>query len=327
MNDQHHILVTGAAGFIGSNLCEYLLCDDLIKNQNIEIIGMDWERTRKSFLSNCFKSKNFTMMWEDIHHIEDHAIKLRDTDIIYHLAASADIRNSLNHLDLDLQNNTVGTHAILEFMRKHDVKELVFASTSSLYGMAPVTPTPEDLPDLFPISQYGASKLACEAFIKAYASLYGMRARIYRFANVTGKNMHRGVIWDFIHKLQKDPNVLEILGDGNQTKSLFDVGDCIRGFVEISKTDGNAPINIYNLGNENTIIVRKIANIICEDLGVKPIYKFTGGDRGWNGDTPFTILSIEKAKKAGWTPTYSIFDCIHRTVADICEREKIKKIA
>jgi UDP-glucose 4-epimerase len=317
-------LITGAAGFIGSNLCEHLLADQLLHGTDADIIGFDRDKTRKPFLAQCLKSDQFTMIWDDIKNIEGHGGSLIDVDTIYHLAAAADIRKSLKDTNADLQDNTVGTHTILEFMRKRDIKNLVFSSTSSLYGIAPIVPTPENMPDIRPVSQYGASKLACEAFIHSYCSLYGMRARIYRFANVVGKNMQRGVIWDFIHKLQKNPNELEILGDGRQQKSLFDVTDCITGFVELSKSDGDAPVEIYNLGNTMTITVRRIADTICDDLGVKPVYKFTGGDRGWKGDTPYTILSIEKAQKAGWSPTYDCFDGIHRTVHDICEREKIK---
>jgi UDP-glucose 4-epimerase len=323
---EQHILVTGSAGFIASNLCEHLLCEDLVHSKNVELIGMDWDKSRKAFLIPCFKSKNFSMIWDDINHIEDHMIRLRDVDTIYHLAAAADIRSSLKDTNQDLKNNTIGTHSILEFMRKKDIKNLVFSSTSSIYGIAQITPTPEDMPDIRPISQYGASKLACEAFIHSYCSLYGMRARIYRFANVLGKNMHRGVIWDFIHKLQSNPNELEILGDGRQTKSLFDVSDCIRGLVELSRSDGDRPVEIYNLGNTATTTVRRIADTVCADLGMHPTYKFSGGDRGWNGDTPYTILSIAKAQKAGWSPTYDNYDCIHRTVFDICQRENISYI-
>ena len=324
---EQHILITGNAGFIGSNLCEHLLCDDVMHGKNIKVTGLDRDRTHKEFLASCFKSKNFHQIWGDINNIEDHCDKLIDVDTIYHLAAAADIRASLKNTNADLTDNTIGTHSVLEFMRKRDIKNLVFSSTSSIYGIAPIVPTPEDIPDIRPISQYAASKFGAEAFINAYCSLYGIRARMYRFANVVGKNMHRGVIWDFIHKLQQNPKELEILGNGKQEKSLFDVTDCIRGFVEISKSDGIKPCDVYNLGNVNTITVRKIADVVCDDLGVKPVYNFTGGDCGWKGDTPYTILSISKAEHAGWSPTYSCVETIHRAVFDICQREKIKKIA
>jgi len=326
MNKPRQILVTGAAGFIGSNLCEHLLMDDTIRNEGIQIVGMDWDTMHKSFLTTCLKSKNFSMIWDDIKHIKNHEIKLSNVDLIYHLAAAADIRASFKNPMIDLENNTFGTHAILEFMRTKDIKNLVFSSTSSIYGIAQIVPTPENLPDIRPISQYAASKLAAEAFVNAYSNLYGIRARMYRFANVTGRNMHRGVIWDFVHKLKENPLELEILGDGRQRKSLFDVSDCIRGFVELSKSDGKAPVNIYNLGNTMTITVKEIADTVCMDLGLSPTYKFTGGDIGWPGDTPYTILSIDKAVDAGWSPTYTCVDCIHKTVQDICTRERIKKI-
>jgi len=198
-------------------------------------------------------------------------------------------------------------------MRKKDIKKLVFASSSAVYGIADVVPTPENLPNIRPISLYGASKFANEAFINAYCDLYGLKAWMFRFANVIGKNEHRGVIYDLVKKLNVNQKELEILGDGKQEKSFFAVEDCVDGLLDIPKKDNNKMVEIYNLGNTETIRIKRLAEIVCEEIGVNPKFKFTGGDRGWKGDAPYTILDIKKALKVGWKPKYKIEEAIRRT--------------
>jgi len=294
-------LVTGASGFIGSNLMEEL-------SKKHEIIGLDIDISRKEFV------KQHSMLWTDVNMIEQFSKAFKDLDTIYHLAASADIRKSYEFPQMDLKNNVLGTNAVLELMRKNDIKNLVFSSTSSVYGIPEVQPTPENVPSIRPISMYGASKLANEAFVSAYCDLYGIKAWVFRFANVVGRNMHRGVIFDFMSKLKQNQYELEILGNGKQEKSFFDVSDCVRGLIDIPAKDNNKSMNVYNLGNTGTITVKEIADVVCEELGVSPEYTYTGGDRGWKGDTPSTILSINKAKKTGWLPRYSCKESIIRTV-------------
>lgn len=322
------ILVTGAAGFIASNLIKKL------QSEGHHIVGIDNDTKKVDNLSFCipesiriqnnaaiYPSENFTMIWDDINNIERYFFALDDIDEVYHLAASADIRKSYQEPTIDLHNNVMGTNALLELMRKKNIKRLIFASSSSIYGVTKTTPTPEDVSDIRPISMYGASKLANEAFINAYSDLYGIKAWVFRFANVVGNNMRRGVIYDLFYKLNKNQKELEILGDGNQEKSFFDVSDCINGLVDIPKKDNNKSVEIYNLGNKNTIKVKQLAQVVCHEIGVKPLFNFTGGDRGWPGDTPYTILSIKKALKTGWEPKYSCEESIKRTVKYLFERE------
>jgi len=301
-------IVTGATGFIGSNLIETLIAKDK------KVVGIDIDITRKHLVKS-FINGNFSILWSDVNYIDNYIKKgLEDIDMIYHLAASADIRKSYEFPQMDLKNNVLGTNAVLELMRKNDIKNLVFSSTSSVYGIPEIQPTPENVPNIRPISMYGASKLANEAFISAYCDLYGLKVWAFRFANVVGKNMHRGVIFDFIQKLKQNQHELEILGDGKQTKSFFDVSDCVAGLIDIPKKDGNKSMTVYNLGNTDLITVKEIADIVCDELGVKPNYNFTGGDRGWKGDTPSTILSIKKALKTGWKPKYNCEESVKRTV-------------
>jgi len=299
------MLVTGGTGFIGSNLVEKLLLD------GHEVIGIDKDAKKTKNLREFSTNPKLSMIWDNVQNIQKH--KLDSIDIIYHLAASADIKKSLENLTMDLENNVYGTCAVLEFMRKGDIKNLVFSSSSAVYGETKVFPTPENV-ELKPISLYGASKLANEAYIHAYSDLYGIKAWVFRFANVVGKNEGRGVIYDFVNKLNKNQETLEILGDGNQTKSFFDVSDCVSGLIDIPKLDKNNSVEIYNLGNYDSIKVVNLAKIVCKEIGVNPEFKFTGGDRGWEGDVPIVRLSIQKALNVGWAPKYTIEESIKKTV-------------
>lgn len=300
-------IVTGGAGFIGSNLVERLL------NENSQVTAIDFDPERKPTTSDFMKNKNFKFILKDINDLKVSNID-DDIDIVYHLAASADIKKSLADMKTDLVNNVVGTHSVLEIMRKKDIKRVVFSSSSAVYGETKVIPTPEDLGNIQPISLYGASKIAAESFIIAYCNLYGLKSWMFRFANVVGKNEHRGVIYDFVKKLEKNPNELEILGDGKQEKSFFDVSDCVSGLVDIPRMNPDKIAEIYNLGNFETMKVTKLAEVVCDELKLKPKFRYTGGDRGWKGDVPITILSIDKALKAGWKPKYDCDKSIRRTV-------------
>jgi UDP-glucose 4-epimerase len=310
-------LITGVAGFIASNLSEVLL-----SNKDIDLIGIDKELTsRIPFMGKPFDNihygdsriltLNFKFIYDDINKIMSHIHDLEDIDRIYHLAASADMVANFNDCCCDLYNNTIGTHSILELMRKKDIPELVFASSSAVYGEAPI-PMHEDMKDMRPISLYGASKLAAEAFIHSYVDTYGIKANIFRFGNVVGKNEHRGVIVDFIRKLKENSKELEILGDGKQIKSYFMVDDCIDALISLKPTRS---ASIYNLGAKDAISVKDVANIITNELGLNKVkYKYTGGDRGWPGDVPKIKLLIDKAIKAGWEPKFNCEESIRKTV-------------
>ena len=313
------VLVTGANGFIGSNLVKKLIDE---KNY---VIGIDKEFNKERQLIKIYDDKiykmqpnkladNYNFIWDDINNIRSYYYKLDGIDIIYHLAASADIRKSFTNPTMDLKNNVNGTNEILELMRIKDIKNLIFSSSSSIYGETKFTPTPESVENIKPISLYGASKLANEAFINAYSHLYGIKAWMFRFANVIGRNMHRGVIFDFMDRLKKNSKKLRILGDGYQEKSFFDVEDCVNGLLTIPKKDDNINSEIYNLGNFETIKVKQLAKIVCDELNISPEIITGTEDRGWPGDTPYTILSIEKALSMGWKPKYDCEESIRRTV-------------
>jgi len=300
------VLVTGAGGFIGLNLCERLIKD------GHTVIGMDKDKSRMSFIK-----PEVLMIWDDIKYIDCYVDMLKDIDMIYHLAAASDIARSSVNPSYDLAENVVGTHYVLEYMRKQKLKKLVFASTSAVYGENVKKPTPESGVDFEPISQYAASKIAVEAFICSYVFTYGITAWVFRFGNVIGRYEHRGVIYDLLNKLRVNKDELGILGDGKQIKSYLHVSDCINGILYIPEHDGNKNIEIYNLATYDWKSVTDLTNILCDELGIKPEYKYTGGDRGWVGDIPTIVLSIDKAVATGWKPKMRCEEAIRRTVREL----------
>lgn len=304
------ILVTGGAGFIGSHLVdrlveegkEVVILDNLSSgvsflNPDAEFIKVDL--TDRLKLEDVFRKKDFSEVW--------------------HIAANPDVRIGSENPDEIYRNNILATYNLLEVMRKNNVDKIIFTSTSTVYGEAGVIPTPEDYPTV-PISIYGASKLACEALISSYCHTFDMKAWIYRFANVIGKRSNHGVIYDFIMKLRRNPEELEILGNGEQNKSYIYISDCIEAMFFGLKADDR--VNIFNIGSEDQIKVKRIAEIVCEEMGLSPKFRFTGGDRGWKGDVPVMLLSIEKLKAMGWKPRYSSEQAVRMAVRDLLESIK-----
>ena len=233
--------------------------------------------------------------------------------MIVHLAANADVRFGLDHPSKDLEENTIVTFNVLEIARKNNIKQFAFSSTGSIYGEPELIPTPENAPFPVQTSLYGASKLACEGLIQAYAEGYGMRAFIFRFVSIMGARYSHGHVYDFYKQLLKDPSKLHLLGDGNQRKSYLHVKDCISAiFTVIEKAKDN--INIYNLGVDDTCTVKQSANWIADRLSLTPTLTFEGGERGWVGDNPYIHLSVEKLKSLGWVNQYSIEESVRDTV-------------
>ncbi len=292
------ILITGGAGFIGSHLV-----DRLIQGKN-EIIVLDNLSTgRKENIYRHFSSPKFKFYQVDLFKdkIDDF---FKNVEEVWHLAANPDVRAALNNTRIDIDHNILSTYNVLESMRINGVKKILFTSSSTVYGEAKMIPTPEDAP-LRPISLYGASKLACEALISAYSHTFGINAVIFRLANIIGPRATHGVIYDFVKKLKKNPRELEILGDGTQRKSYLYIDDCIEAMI-VGKEKAKNQVEIFNIGSNEWISVKEIANKVCERMGLRPKFKFTGGRRGWKGDVPVMLLDIRKIRSLGWTPKYSI---------------------
>jgi UDP-glucose 4-epimerase len=288
-------IVTGGAGFIGSHLVDFLVSagDDVIVidsliSGDLNSIKSHLDEKRVTLVSADLLSDS----WQEY---------LSGADRVYHLAADPDVRESSVAPEKQLNNTIIATHRVLEAMRKACVPEIVFTSTSTVYGEASVIPTPESYTPMEPVSVYGASKLACEALISAYSHSFSMRSWIFRFANIIGARSGHGVITDFIRKLKENPHELEILGDGNQTKSYLEVRECIRAIMYVVSHTRD-PVNTYNIGSEDWISVTEIADILCSEMGLSPQYHYTGGSRGWIGDVPKMQLDISRLKNLGYVP-------------------------
>jgi UDP-glucose 4-epimerase len=303
------VLLTGCAGFIGSNVLDFLLKNDF------KVIGIDNFSTGfKQHIQDHFKNPNFSFYNLDLKdHEKLNLLNLQGIDLIIHLAANADVRFGLDHPSRDLEENTIVTFNVLELARNNKIKHFAFSSTGSIYGEPEQIPTPENAPFPVQTSLYGASKLACEGLIQAYAEGYGMKVFIFRFVSIMGPRYSHGHVFDFYKQLLGDPARLHLLGDGNQRKSYLHVSDCISAiFTVINKAKAN--INIFNLGVDDTCTVKQSANWISDYLSIQPTLSFDGGERGWVGDNPYIHLSVEKLKNLGWTNKFSIEASVKDTV-------------
>lgn len=289
-------VVTGGAGFIGSHLVDRLV------GQGEEVLVLDsLTAGSRANLAAAGQTGRMRLSVRDLAETGWEA-EIRGAKRVWHLAADPDVRQGSITPGSQYRNNILATYHLLEAMRTTGVKELVFTSTSTVYGEASVIPTPENYAPLVPISVYGAGKLACEALISAYAHSFGIQAWVFRFANIIGPRSGHGVITDFVRKLRENPAELEILGDGRQKKSYLGVDECV-GAMEYAVTHAGETVNTFNIGSRDAITVREIASIVACEIGLTGVaYRFTGGDRGWVGDVPRMMLSVDRLATIGWTP-------------------------
>lgn len=308
------VLVTGGAGFIGSHLVRRLL------NEGNEVIVVDnftlGTQERVDEFSSNPKYKFYKI---DIDKTEEFCDALKDEkiDIVYHLAANSDIQKGGKNPSVDHGDTFMTTYGVLELMRRNNIKNLFFSSTSAIYGDEHGKLMTEDLGALEPISYYGGAKFASEGFISSYTHMNDFNTMIFRFPNVIGPSLTHGVIFDFKKKLEKNPHELEILGDGTQTKPYVYVLDLVDAIMMMTK-DIPAGINVYNIGVETATSVKTIADIVCEELGYKDVtYKFTGGNIGWKGDVPKFQFDLTKIHNAGWHASHTSDDAVRETVRNI----------
>jgi UDP-glucose 4-epimerase len=300
--------VTGAAGFIGSNLVDRLLRAGEV------VVGYDNLSTGMSeFIASASRHRNFTFVQGDLLDTRSLTEAMRGASRVVHLAANADVRFGLAHPHKDLEQNTIATFNVLEAMRANNVREIAFSSTGSIYGEATVVPTPEDAPFPVQTSLYGASKLACEGMIAAYAEGYGIRARIFRFVSILGQRYSHGHVFDFMMQLAKNQTRLHILGDGKQRKSYLHVDDCIEAML-LTINAGDEPIAIFNLGTDEVCQVLDSVDWIVGRLKLSPQLSFSGGRQGWIGDNPLIHLDTSRIRGLGWQPKRSIREAVEHTV-------------
>lgn len=301
-------LVTGGAGFIGSHLVDRLVSrgDSVVVVDNLSSGVLD-------FIQAHITSGKVQFHNIDLKNLEHLIPLLKDIDIVYHLAANPDIRLGTRITDTDLNEGTIATYNVLESMRINNVDKIAFASSSVVYGENAPMPTPENHGPCLPISLYGASKQAGEGLIGAFVGTFGLQAWIFRFANIIGERGTHGVIFDFIHKLKSDPNRLEVLGNGLQEKSYMEVGDCVDAMLHVVKHT-NEPVNLYNLGSNDTCSVRNIAAIVVKETGCDNAQiEYTGGDRGWAGDIPKAMLEIKRLQDLGFEVNYDSEEAVAYT--------------
>lgn len=309
-------LVTGGAGFIGSHLVE-----ELVERRNdVTILDNFSSGSMKNIIKTLHSGERARLVSGDCKNAGDVRNAVRGAEVVFHFAANPEVRLDLADPFTCFQENIYATHVLLEAVKLSDVKKIVFASTSTVYGDAEVVPTPEHYSPLEPISIYGASKLASEALISSYCHSYKKKAVILRLANIVGPRSTRGVIRDFMNNLTRNQKELDILGDGHQTKSYLHVQDCVEAVLAASQVT-NETVATYNVGSEDQVEVMEIAEIVVSEMNLKDVrYRPSGGvdgGRGWTGDVRNMQLDISRLKKLGWRPKQSSAEAIRATVRSI----------
>lgn len=296
--------VTGGAGFIGS-----FVVDRLAKKNAVTVYD-NLSTGKEEFISRHFGEPYFKFVKADLLDFGTLYREMKDHESVWHIAANPDIRKGTESTRVDLEQNTLATYNALESARRCDIKSFVFSSTSTVYGRAKIVPTPEDAGPCLPISLYGASKLACEGLVSAYAELYGIKSWIYRFANIVGHRSTHGIIVDMVEKLNKDRRTLEVLGDGKQRKSYLLVDECVDAMVFGFK-HAKDRLNYFNLGAADQITVKRIIDIIVEEAKLSDTrIRYTGGESGWKGDVPRFLLDVKKMAKLGWKAKHTSEEAI-----------------
>jgi len=295
------VLVTGGAGFIGSHLVDRLISDH-------EVVVLDDLSGGNNFIKPHIGKKNFNFIEGSIS--SENVVKraLKDVTTIYHFAAQPDVRLSVTDPMSDFNVNIIGGMTFLETLRKNDIEKIVFASSGgTVYGDSEIFPTPENTP-LAPISNYGAAKCAFEMYLSSYSELYGMSSVSMRLANIIGPRLTHGIFFDFYNKLKKDPTRLEVLGTGLQDKAYMYVTDTVEAALILADNlkPGHLPVNV---SSGERLLVSRIAELICENLGVPDAkIEYTGSKRGWAGDVVVTDLDIARLKSLGWEPKVALED-------------------
>jgi UDP-glucose 4-epimerase len=300
--------VTGCAGFIGSNLVDRLLRD------GHDVVGYDNLSTgQPEFLAGARQSPRFTMVTGDTLDPDGLTRAMSGAECVFHLAANADVRHGTAHPRKDLEQNAIATFNVLEAMRANGVRRVAFASTGSIYGEPEIFPTREDAPFPVQTSLYGASKLAAEGLIQAYGEGFGFQGYIFRFVSILGERYTHGHVVDFYRQLRANPTRLDVLGNGKQRKSYLYVQDCIDAML-LAIEKAREQTNIFNLGTDEYCQVDDSIGWICQHLGVSPERVYSGGERGWIGDSPFIFLDCSRIRALGWKPALSIREGVIRTL-------------
>ncbi len=304
--------VTGGAGYIGSHFCDWAL------KKGHQVLAFDnLETGQEFFLSDAKKNSDFKFCKADVRNLEDltQAMQSFKPDWTIHFAANADVRRGLDRPRRDLDYNTIGTWNVVESARLSSCKNILFSSTGSVYGEPEIFPTPETCPFPEQTSLYAASKLAGEAILSAYAVGYGMNALVFRFVSILGPRYTHGHIFDFMKKLKANPQELEVLGNGKQLKSYLHVEDLMKGlWANIENPSRKKGFQVLNIGHDDALTVDRSISYIVDELKLNPTIKYSGGERGWIGDSPRIQLDCTQLKKLDWQAQYSLEQAVRETV-------------
>lgn len=311
-------MVTGGAGAIGSVLVRSLLD----RAGDVRVID-NLSSGRREHLTPSPGGKKALLTVADLKNPASYADLFRGAAAVWHLATNPDIRKGMTDPRLDLEEGTLATFHVLEAARRHDVPRVAFSSSSVVYGLATVFPTPEEYGPLQPQSLYGAAKLAAEGLLTAYAHSYGLTVDIFRFANIVGPNMTHGILPDFFDKLRRDPTRLEILGDGRQAKSYLRTEDCVDGML-FANERAHDRVNLFNLGALDQITAREIGEKVVAAHGNRARIEYTGGERGWTGDVPVQLLSIQRMQALGWQPRWNSAQAVDRAIEELVEARHLR---
>ncbi|MEM0001628.1 MAG: SDR family NAD(P)-dependent oxidoreductase [Desulfurococcaceae archaeon] len=314
MESKQQVLVTGGAGFIGSHLVDKLVENnymviviDNLSSGSIENIKHHLEKGSVKFVHGDLKNKDFILK------------AVENVETVFHLAANPEVRVSTTNPEVHFNENIVATFNLLEAMRLKDINTLVFASSSSVYGEPEKIPVSENAP-IQPVSVYGASKAACENLIHAYSKLYGLNAIVLRYANIIGPRLRHGILYDLLIKLSKNRSVLEVLGDGTQTRSYLHVKDAVEATLLTWRT-AKKGFNVYNVGNRDWITVKDIVDNLMEITGLKNttkiVYKPILHGVGWPGDVKRIALDISKLIQLGWSPSMNSREAVVETIRSL----------
>ncbi len=307
-NSDRRAVVTGGAGAIGSALVRALLAAEV----PVTVVD-NLSSGRRENLAAVEEAPGFHFLRGDLLRPEEIRPAFAGATEIWHLAANPDIRRGTVDPKLDLEQGILGTFHVLEEARRAGVARIHFSSSSVVYGRPDRFPTPEEYGPLLPQSQYAAGKLGAEGLISAFCHCYGLKATLFRFANIIGPGMSHGILFDLLKKLERDPRNLEVLGDGRQKKSYLFTDDCVRGMLLAAEKDPG-PVGIYNLGSSDQITALEIAEKVVRALGGTARIALTGGERGWVGDVPVQFLATEKIRALGWSPRFTSAEAVDRTL-------------
>jgi UDP-glucose 4-epimerase len=304
--------VAGGAGFIGSHTVARLLRDPGIDGVTVYD---NLSSGKREFLPE--NEPRLRVVEADLSSLDTLCGAMEGHDVVFHYASNPDIARAAREPDIDFWQGTYLTQNVVEAMRRTGVADIVYSSGSGVYGDTGLKVLGEDHSPLLPISTYGASKLAGESLICSYCHMFGLRAWVFRFANVVGPRQTHGVVFDFIHRLKTEPATLAILGDGTQSKSYIYVDDVLDG-IWLARSLARDQYNYFNVSTDDYITVSEIAGIVTETMGLPDVRRvYSGGDRGWKGDVPVVRLETAKIRKLGWSARYSAHEAIRASAHDI----------